>query len=251
MADKDLQLGFAMQHNAIVFNRAARECKAKKVLAILAQHLGTLNISQMLDIGCSAGFMTRFYANHFSYVTAIDVDTPAVIYAKQHNSAPNLDYLVMDSQQLAFRNARFDVITCTHIYEHVAAADKLISEIYRVLKPGGVCFFSAGNRITLFEPHYRLPFLSIIPKWCAHQYLRILGRGAYYHETHLTYWGLRRLVEGFELLDYTQQVIEKPEKYSADDMIRSGSLKQRFIQRFFRSVYWLCPTYLWVLKKPS
>jgi 2-polyprenyl-3-methyl-5-hydroxy-6-metoxy-1,4-benzoquinol methylase len=201
MADRNLQLGFAEQHGAAAFNRAGRERKARKVLAILEAILGVPSALQLLDIGCSTGFMTRCYAEWFGHVTAVDVDTPAVTYAKQHNASPNLDYLVMDSQQLAFPDAVFHAITCTHIYEHVPDAGKLMAQIYRVLKPGGVCFFSAGNRISLIEPHYRLPLLSVMPKWCAHGYLRLLGRGKYYYETHLTYWGLRRLVNRFELLD--------------------------------------------------
>jgi SAM-dependent methyltransferase len=131
----------------------------------------------------------------------------------------------------------------------VPDAERLITEIERVLRPGGICFFSAGNRFSLIEPHYKLPLLSVVPKFVAHLYLRILGRGSRYHETHRSYWGLRRLVKKFELTDYTYRVVQNPEKYAADDMLTLGSIKHLFARVFVRVAYFLCPTYLWVLKK--
>jgi SAM-dependent methyltransferase len=124
-----------------------------------------------------------------------------------------------------------------------------MAEIHRVLRPDGICFFSAGNRLSVMEPHYRLPLLSVIPKAWAHWYLRLLGRGTHYYETHFSYWGLRRLVGNFELEDYTRKVVTNPVRYSAEDMVPVGSAKQRFVLLFLRLAYWLCPTYLWVLRK--
>ena len=60
-----------------------------------------------------------------------------------------------------------------------------MDEIHRMLKPGGVCYFSAGNRITLIEAHHKLPLLSVIPKKLAHYYLRIFTEHNYF-ENHLT-----------------------------------------------------------------
>ncbi len=220
-----LQLGFSNQLPGVAFDQASREVKAKKVLAVLQDCLGSLGGLNLLDIGCSGGLMTRCYSQRFRYVAAIDVDAPAVIHAANRNSAPNLNYSIMNSESLAFLDSSFDVVTCTHIYEHVPDAHGLMAEIYRVLKPGGICFFSAGNRLSLIEPHYRLPLLSVIPKWSAHWYLRLLNRGNEYYETHLTYWGLKRLVNRFEVIDYTKKVIAEPERYQADDMLISGSYK--------------------------
>jgi SAM-dependent methyltransferase len=136
------------------------------------------------------------------------------------------------------------------VYEHVPDATRLLSEIYRVLRPGGVCFFSAGNRLALIEPHYRLPLLSVVPKFVAHWYLRLLHRGDYYYEKHLTYWGLKKLVSQFELRDYTSRVTDDPVRFDATDVLLPGSAKQKIAQVLLSIAYWACPTYLWILKKP-
>ncbi len=246
-----LQYGFSTTYADAAFSLEGRERKARKVLAILEEAAGDLSGKSLLDIGCSAGIMTRCFSRSFAQVVGTDID----LHALQHALSPDADgsvaWAAADSQQLPFCDASFDVVTCTHIYEHVPDASRLMDEIYRVLSPGGVCFFSAGNRLSYMEPHYRLPLLSVVPKFVAHRYLRLLGRGNHYYETHLTYWGLRRLVRRFVLEDYTLRVVADPKRYFADDMVKPGSLKQRVVVFMLRLAMWVCPTYLWVLKKPA
>lgn len=249
MTKPSLQLGFSNTYASASFDRKGRERKAKKVLAILEDDLGNLETLRLLDIGCSTGFMSRHYAGRFREVVAVDVDTPALLFANTSNSADNLQFLAMDSQKLAFPDASFDAVTCTHIYEHVPDPTKLMREIHRVLKPGGACFFSAGNRFSWMEPHYRLPLLSVIPKPWADLYLRLLKRGDHYYETHLSYWGLRKLVAQFVLTDYTLAVVEHPQRYFAEDMITPGSWRQKLALRLLKHCFWICPTYLWLLKR--
>ncbi len=186
---------------------------------------------------------------NFKTVVGTDVDEPAVRFAAGRNVLPNLFWTVQDSQHLGFRDESFDVITCTHIYEHVPDAARLMDEIYRLLRCGGVSFFSAGNRLSLIEPHYRLPLLSVIPKWLAHKYLRLAGRGDHYYENHRSLMGLRRLVSRFEVIDYTLKVVQDPETFHMEDLVVPGSVKQRLALAILRMAYWLCPTYLWVLRK--
>ena len=244
-----LQLGFAETYASASFNREGRKRKAQKVLAILDDACGNTGELTLLDIGCSTGFMSHEYASRFKHVTAIDVDQPAVSFALKTNSADNLQYLVMYSQRLAFPDASFDAVACTHIYEHVPDASKLMDEIFRVLKPGGVCFFSAGNRYSWMEPHYQLPLLSVMPKSWAHFYLRLMKKGTYYYETHLSHAQLKNLIKVFKLTDYTLAVVRDPKRFSAEDLIRPYSVKQKLILVFLKYFYWLCPTYLWILKK--
>jgi len=232
-----------------MFDAATRGQKARKAVAILRDHRPDLGGLDLLEIGCSAGYGSVVYAEAFRGVTGIDIDEPAVRHAKASNARANVRYLVMDSQSTAFPDASFDAVVCTHIYEHVPDARRLMREIHRLLRPGGVCFFSAGNRLCWMEPHYRLPLLSVLPRFIAHRYLRLLGRGTSYYEKHLTYWGLRKLVSEFELLDYTIRTVEDPVRFHAVEVVRPGSLQQKLSRLAPSAAYWACPTYLWLLKK--
>lgn len=245
----NLQSDFSEQYRNIVFDREGRAKKAKKTLSVLKDYLGSLKELTLLDTGCSTGFMTFHYGQVFKRVIGIDIDRQAVQYASSHNMKENIYYMIMDSQNLAFSDNSFDVVTCTHVYEHVPEAEKLIAEIYRVLKKGGVCYFAAGNRFSLIEPHYKLPLLSVLPKRLAHLYLRGSGKGKLYMENHLTYWGLKKFVSRFEIIDYTFAVVKSPERFCATEVIKPGSFKQKLYVVLLITAPWICPTYLWLLVK--
>lgn len=235
-----------------MYNLHQRRQKAGKVLAVLSDALDvSLNRLVALDVGCSTGIMANHLAGHFAMMVGMDIDSEAVRFAVAQKDCESALFLTSDALDLPVLDASIDVVICAHVYEHVPDARRMMEEIFRVLKPGGVCFFSAGNRLSLMEPHYRLPLLSVIPKAWAHRYLRLLGRGTHYYEKHLTYRELKRLVSKFRLSDYTPKIIDQPEKFHATDVCPPGSRKQRLGRFVCRFAHWLNPTYIFILKKQS
>ena len=162
----------------------------------------------------------------------------------------NLEFRVGDAMQIDASNGSFDLVVCSQVYEHVPDAKKMMNEIFRVLKPGGYCYFAASNRLMWNEPHYNLPLLSVIPRVFAHWYIRLSGKAKFYHELHYSYWGLRRLVKAFEILDYTRETIFSPERYKTDYMLKPGTRKHRLAKFLAHYFIWLVPGYIWMLKKP-
>lgn len=252
-ADRSLyQYGYSEYFAAYQFDTQRQTLKGQKTLAVLGDYYGGLDALRelsLLDMACSAGLMTRLYAEHFREVFGIDIDSPAVAYAARENTMENLQYAVSDAMNTGFESESFDVVTCTHVYEHVPDAKQLLSEIYRVTKRGGVCYFAAQNRLSLIEPHYGLPLLSVVPKPVAHRYMRLFGKGDRYYENLLTLGSLKRLVSQFEVVDYTVAVVDDPVKYHATDLLSPGSRSHRWARRLVRSAYFLCPTYIWLLRK--
>jgi 2-polyprenyl-3-methyl-5-hydroxy-6-metoxy-1,4-benzoquinol methylase len=226
-----------------------RRLKAAKVLAILEDDLGNLKHLKLVDVGCSTGIMTNLYGEYFKDVVGVDIDEPGIEYAIAHNLAPNIRYQLTDGMATGLPDASMDVATCTHVYEHVPDAMRLMDEIYRILRPGGVCLFIAVNRLIWMEPDNRLPLLSVVPKAIGHRYIRVMGKGARYFETYKTVWELRKLVARFELRDYTLKVAQDPDRFHATDIVRPGTLKQKTAILMLRTAYWLSPNYIWLLKK--
>ena len=244
------QYGFSTIHFNSMHNHLARSRKALTMVSVLRDYFRSdLKKLNLLDIGCSTGIISNYLSHPFGSVTGIDIDGPAVMYASATFQKDNLSFSQSDSLYISQPDDLFDVVICTQVYEHVPDANQMMKEIYRVLKPGGVCYFAAGNRIQLIEPHYNLPFLSMLPQNAANAYLRLTAKGKVYYENHLSYWGLKRLVGNFIIVDYTRKIIEDPSRFHAGYLLPSGSMKKWIAKFFARYAYQILPGYIWLLKK--
>jgi SAM-dependent methyltransferase len=240
---------FSETHAAEMFDAESRRSKAAKAVAILQDCIGDLSRLSLVDLGCSNGLMTKFYGESFKEVIGLDIDAPGIAFAQANNTAPNIRYELTDGMDTGLSDASIDVVTCTHVYEHVPDATRLLDEIYRVLRPGGACLFIAGNRVTWMEADNHLPLLSVVPRRLADRYVRLAGKGERYYEKTRTLWGLRKLVSRFEVRDYTLRVLQEPERFHMTELVRPGTLKQKASILALRSAYWLSPTFIWVLVK--
>lgn len=98
----------------------------------------------VLHIAPEHCFMKPFEKQHGDkYITA-DIESP-------------LAKVKMDIHEMPFEDSRFDAVLCNHVLEHVTDDIKAMSEIRRVLKPGGwaimqIPFFSPVPDVT-FEDH--------------------------------------------------------------------------------------------------
>ena len=243
------QHDFSNKGNAM-FNIEGRQKKAITMVRVLAEYLGRDIASlSVLNVGGSAGIIDEYLSRYFNKVTGIDIDKKAISYAKKNFKKDNLIFEVGDAMAMKYKSSTFDVVICSQVYEHVASATTLMNEIFRVLKPGGTVYFAAGNRLMLNEPHYNLPLLSVIPQPLSHLYLKLSGKGSFYYERHLTYWGLKKLVRNFELIDYTKPILLDPKRYKAEYMVKPGSIKHKIASFFAKYVIWIVPGYIWILKK--
>jgi SAM-dependent methyltransferase len=97
-----------------------------------------------LDIGCGEGHNTRLLARRGAQVTAIDIAEGFIDYARQAEADEPLgvDYRVASAVELPFADATFDFATGFMSFMDIPETDKVLSEAFRVLKPGGFLQFS-------------------------------------------------------------------------------------------------------------
>lgn len=129
-----------------------------------------LENKNLLDIGCGGGLLTEALAKAKANVTGIDMSSPLIETAQLHlhESKLKIHYEVASSSEYAITHqAKFDIITCLELLEHVPDPLSLIADCYQLLKPGGVIFFSTINRnlkaycLAILGAEYFLKWLPI------------------------------------------------------------------------------------------
>lgn len=94
---------------------------------------------RVLEIGCGAGALSAQLAKNGADLTAIDLTEHAVNLTRRRFSLFELagDIRRMDAERLDFPDATFDYMWSWGVIHHSANTESIISEIHRVLKPGG------------------------------------------------------------------------------------------------------------------
>jgi 2-polyprenyl-3-methyl-5-hydroxy-6-metoxy-1,4-benzoquinol methylase len=101
-----------------------------------------------LDAACGVGYGSHFIAESGAKsVTGLDIDDEALAYARENFQTQGVSFLKGDCTALPFEDASFDVIVSFETLEHILAADKVVAEFARCLKPGGRLVASTPNRL--------------------------------------------------------------------------------------------------------
>lgn len=241
----------------ILFEPTGRLQKAAKIVAVLRHFSGaTIADATLLEVGASTGIMAAEFARVCRRVIACDVDAVALrAGAKRVETNDELtrkmSFVVGDGCNLPAADTSVDIAVCNQVYEHVDNHRRLMYEIFRVLRPGGICYFGIGTRHVIIEGHYKLPFLSWLPARLADVYVKLRGRDLDYDVTLLSYRNLKKLVRGFSVFDYTIEIIKNPQAYAADDIMGKVRWLSRLPFGFFRRLRPILPVHVWVLQKPA
>ncbi len=243
-------MGTFSERFPVLYDIDSRLKKADKTLAV-CRHFSKRPLEELvcLDLGASTGIMTERFAEHFRKVIALDVDRVGLDSGRRDSRKSNIDYLCSDGTAAALADESIDIIICNQIYEHVDNQTGLVSEIYRILKDDGFCYFGAGNRYVFIEGHYFLPFLSWLPHRLADIYMKLTGKKGAYDVRLLSLGKLKKLTRDFWRHDYTRLIFENPESFCADDVVRPNNFISRLPLFLFRFAYLLLPAWVWVLTK--
>ncbi len=93
---------------------------------------------RVLDIGCGAGMAIEQVAGRYPQAQCIGMDLNPLLTDKKHRAS----YIKADAQHLPLADTSIDVAYSSETLMYVPDPLKALTEAYRVLKPGGVAFFS-------------------------------------------------------------------------------------------------------------
>ena len=104
-----------------------------------------------LDVGCGGGILCEEIARLGFAVTGIDPSAHSLQIAAGHAQAGSLriNYKKGTGEAIPYPDNSWDIVFCCDVLEHVRDVPKVIAEISRVLKPGGVFCYDTLNRTFL------------------------------------------------------------------------------------------------------
>jgi len=167
---------------------------------------------KLLDVGCGK----KPYASIFNCEIHVGVDV---------STSPHINESIdeyFDGLNLPFQNESFDSVICTEVLEHCQNAEKLMLEMYRVLRPGGFIFFT----VPMFIEHHEAP----------HDMRRY------------TYYGARSLAEqcGLEIVE----VGDRGNFLSVSIVAFYYAISQYLSRRpYIDFIYWLLFPFTWLTLK--
>lgn len=179
----------------------------------------------MLDVGCNEGAFTLKIAQKAkaSTIHGIEIDPESVKKAKAKGIKVKAHDL---NQPLPYKDRFFSLVTANQVIEHLYFTDDFITEIKRVLKPGGQLVISTTN---LAAWHYRIQLLFGQQPICLHPSQHQFGnllRGhtnpRYGHKSVFTHRAFKQFLvfHGFEIIE--------------DKTVRMYPLKKEWSQKLLK-----------------
>lgn len=92
---------------------------------------------RLLEIGIGNGSNLKYY--HAHKITGVDTSRSMLNQARKHITN-DIQLLHMNGQTLSFPDDSFDYVVLSHVIAVVDDPDRLLTEVYRVLKPNGSVF---------------------------------------------------------------------------------------------------------------
>jgi SAM-dependent methyltransferase len=170
----------------------------------------------VLDLACGRGKAIPLLVDTFAprRVIAFDVDASEVARAERETAVRcPVRFGQCGATRLALDDASVDLVFCHQSFHHFIDQEATLSELYRVLKPGGVLLLSESLRAFIYTRRIRYLFRHPMEvQKSAPEYLHMFERGGFQfsranYETSFVWWS-RRDMGLFERLGFPRPLAE-------------------------------------------
>lgn len=140
---------------------------------------------KILEVGCGGGHILKMFPD--SLLTGLDVSGCMLEKARNNLAGYRVQLLKGEMHELDLADQSFDKVICSEVLEHVENPGAILSQIRRVLKPGGTAVITLPNDhlIRQIQSVIRFSGLSRLPL-----FKRIAWGGDEYH---LHIWKAREM----------------------------------------------------------
>lgn len=205
--------------------------------------------ARCLDVGSSSGIISHYLLKYVSKIHCIDTDSHAISLGKKLYQTDRLTFATFNGISIPSKNNSFDIVIFRRVYGSSLHPQKLVQEIYRVLKPGGLVFFEGHNKFFPLESDYKIPFLPLLPPILSKSLVILFGHKNYYLGKYQTYWGLKKLFSRFQISHLTPLIIKNPYKFKFTKLYQIGSFIKYIPLSILKLLEPFYPDFIWILKK--
>src|SRR5436190_18501121 len=107
---------------------------------------GLAKHKRVLDIACGEGYGANLLARTALKVIGVDLDAGTIAHAKAKYRRPNLHFVQGSCTEIPCEDHSIDLVASFETIEHISKHDAFLSEIKRVLIPGGVLVISSPHK---------------------------------------------------------------------------------------------------------
>ena len=145
-------------------------------LATIRRLLDPTAGDQLLEVGCGGGHVLRMFPE--AELTGVDVSGEMLRRAKANLEGLSATLLKGQLQDLNLPSGGFDKLVCTEVLEHAFDPDAVLSEMKRLMRPGGraVITFPNDHLINTLKAVIRGSGLTVLPPL-----RRVSWGGDHYH----------------------------------------------------------------------
>jgi SAM-dependent methyltransferase len=115
------------------FTEGADPEYAEQILPLAGSHLA--GARRVLDVGCGEGQLTRLAASAGAWAVGIDPTRAQLEAARVRGGGAVV--VAARAGHLPFTSTSFDAVVACLVFEHIDDVDLAVSEVARVLEPGG------------------------------------------------------------------------------------------------------------------
>ena len=200
--------------------------------------MGLATDTRILEIGCGTGEISYLLARKTGkYVLGIDVCGPFIEEAKQKYSLPNLDYEILDFNNVSqatgsFLNRKFDYIVGNGILHHLfCVLDDTLKRIHDMLSENGKIIFLEPN---ILNPYCLLIFRVPIFRKISHLEPDEMAFSKKFIETKLAQWGFINI-----RVEYKDFLLPNTPEPLIKSVIQAGAVLEKlpFLKMLSQSIF--------------
>jgi O-antigen biosynthesis protein len=114
---------------------------------------------KVLDIACGEGYGSAMLAEVAHYVVGVDISREAIAHATSKYNESNLEFKIGSCDEIPLPASSIDLVVSFETIEHHDQHEQMLSEIKRILRPGGVLIISSPDKYEYsVAPNYSNPY---------------------------------------------------------------------------------------------